>query len=238
MTERTLDPDPLRGLVLADGTPPTRAGLDSAWPGWDTAIAFVVAADGGARLARQLDLTIDRWIGDGDSLAPSELETLREAGVPTDLVRQDKDESDTELAVLAAAEVAGDISILGALGGLRVDHAIANLGLLAHPDLAGRTIRLLDDRSRVTLIQSLDAERGRRIRAELDGRVGDLVSLLPMGDAVEGVTTDGLRYPLNDDRLVVGPARGLSNVRLSRRARVSIRTGRLLVVETPATLSQ
>jgi thiamine pyrophosphokinase len=152
-------------------------------------------------------------------------------------VRPDKDESDTELAVLAAAEVATDISILGALGGLRVDHAVANLGLLAHPGLVGRSVRLLDDRSRVTLIAAPDAG-GRPVVAELDGRVGDLVSLLPMGDVVEGVTTDGLRYQLDDDSLIAGPARGLSNVRLRRRAQVSVRIGRLLVVETPVTLSQ
>jgi thiamine pyrophosphokinase len=226
-----------RAIVLADGTPPSRDGLDRAWPGWATGISFVVAADGGARLAHQLDLTIDRWIGDGDSLDQAELEALRDAGVPTELVRQDKDESDTELAVLAAAEVARDISILGALGGLRVDHTIANLGLLAHPDLGGRTVRLLDDRSRVSLLQA-PGETGEPVTAELDGRVGDLVSLLPTGDTVVGVTTDGLRYPLNDDRLIAGPARGLSNVRLSRRARVSITKGHLLVIETPATLSQ
>jgi thiamine pyrophosphokinase len=227
-----------RALVLADGSPPSRAGLDEAWPGWDEGIGTVVAADGGARLATLLDLRIDRWIGDGDSLTPAELAALREVGVPIELVPQDKDESDTELAVLAAAEVANDVTILGALGGLRVDHTIANLGLLAHPALAGLAVRLLDDRARVTLLQAADVRTTERVSRELGGRVGDLVTLLPMGDAVEGVTTDGLRYPLADDRLVAGPARGLSNVRLSRRARVSIRSGRLLVVETPATLSE
>lgn len=237
MNDQPSGPGSVRGLVLADGTPPTRAGLNFAWPGWDTDIGCVVAADGGARLAARLDLRIDRWLGDGDSLSAAEIQELREAGVPVDVVRPDKDESDTELAVLAAAEVATDISILGALGGLRVDHAIANLGLLAHPGLVGRSVRLLDDRSRVTLIAAPDAG-GRPVVTELDGRVGDLVSLLPMGDVVEGVTTDGLRYQLADDSLIAGPARGLSNVRLRRRAQVSVRIGRLLVVETPVTLSQ
>ena len=226
-----------RAIVLADGTQPTRAGLDWAWPGWDDDIDLVVAADGGARLARELDLRLDRWVGDGDSLDPDELAAIREAGVPVELVRQDKDESDAELAVLAAAGVAADISILGALGGLRVDHAIANLGLLAHPDLVDRTVRLLDDRARVTLLQTA-ARPTERASADLEGRAGDLVSLLPMSDSVEGVTTDGLRYVLDDDRLIVGPARGLSNVRVSRRARVTIGSGRLLIIETPATLSQ
>jgi thiamine pyrophosphokinase len=58
------------------------------------------------------------------------------------------------------------------------------------------------------------------------------VSLLPFGGRVDGVTTSGLRYPLADEPLEVGPARGLSNVREHERAAVSLRAGRLLVVET------
>ena len=41
----------------------------------------------------------------------------------------------------------------------------------------------------------------------IPGRTGDLVSLLPFGDGVEGVTTSGLRYPLLDEPLPAGPAR-------------------------------
>jgi thiamine pyrophosphokinase len=237
MSDRAASDALVRALVLADGSPPTRTGLDHTWPGWDGGISFVIAADGGARLAVELELRLDRWIGDGDSIDPAELDGLRDAGIPVELVRQDKDESDTELAVLAAAGVAGQITILGALGGLRVDHTIANLGLLAHPALIGREVRLLDDRARISLLQ-VPAGAGQPAELMLDGRVGDLVSLLPMGDVVEGVTTYGLRYPLNGDRLSAGPARGLSNVRLQAHARVSIRKGRLLIIETPATLSQ
>jgi thiamine pyrophosphokinase len=228
-----------RALVLADGTPPSRNGLDVAWPGWDDAIGYVVAADGGARLAVDLGLKLDRWVGDGDSIDPEALAELRRQGVPIDLVRQDKDESDTELALLAAVAVAGDVTILGALGGRRIDHSIANLGLLAHPALADHRVRLLDDRSRVTLLQGGHDGHVPNGQAthRLDGREGDLVSLLPMGERVEGVTTTGLEYALRDETLAVGPARGLSNVRLAGQASVTIRSGRLLIVETPATLN-
>ena len=75
------------------------------------------------------------------------------------------------------------------------------------------------------------------VRQGLPGRIGDLVSLLPLGDRVDGVTTEGLRYPLRDEPLVAGPARGQSNVRMSPHAAVTIRRGRLLIVETPATLA-
>jgi thiamine pyrophosphokinase len=68
---------------------------------------------------------------------------------------------------------------------------------------------------------------------DLSGRPGDLVTLLPLADAVEGITTEGLQYPLRDEGLRPGPARGLSNVRLGREASVTVRRGLLLVVESP-----
>jgi len=127
-----------RAIVLADGTAPGREQLDAAWPGWDSGIRLVVAADGGARLARPLGLRVDRWVGDGDSLGAAAIEALRTAGVRITLAAQDKDESDTELAVLEAVEAgATDLTILGALGGRRLDHALANIALLAHPGLVG-----------------------------------------------------------------------------------------------------
>jgi thiamine pyrophosphokinase len=222
-----------RALVLADGHAPTRAALDAAWPGWASDVELVVAADGGARLAEPLGLRIDRWVGDGDSVTAEDLSRLRAAGIPAELSPTDKDESDAELALLAAIGAgATDVTILGALGGPRLDHTLANIALLAHPGLAGRSARLLDSRARVSLLVGPTPAP-----VEFAGRAGDLVSLLPLDGDVRGVTTTGLRYPLSDEDLPVGPARGLSNVRLEAMATVSVREGRLLVVETPVSLA-
>lgn len=220
----------LHALVLGDGDATDRDALDSAWPGWDRDVRVVVAADGGARLADKLGLRIDQWVGDGDSLDTVSIERLRRTGIPVDLVSPAKDESDLELAVgRAAALGATDITILGALGGRRLDHTLANVALLGHPALMGRTARLLDAGTRVSLLAG-------PARASFEGRPGDLVSLLPVSGDVSGITTDGLEYPLRDEPLAIGPARGLSNVRLGSTASVTVRSGRLLVVEVPATL--
>jgi thiamine pyrophosphokinase len=64
------------------------------------------------------------------------------------------------------------------------------------------------------------------------------VSLLAFGSAVDGITTFGLRYPLVHEPLLLGPARGLSNVRTSREASVTVGRGLLLIVEAPATLGR
>ncbi len=225
-------------LILADGDAPTRVELDAAWPGWDAAIGLVVAADGGARHAAPLGVTIDAWVGDGDSLDPAGLAALTAAGVPMDRHSPDKDESDTELAVRTALERGADgVVIVGGLGGTRIDHALANIGLLAMDELAGRPAALLDGHSRITIIRA-PGPGGAAVRRALPGRVGALVSLLPFGPGVTGVTTEGLAYPLDDEPLPAGPARGLSNARTAEAAAVTVRSGLLLVVESPARLGR
>lgn len=218
-------------LVLADGTVGSVGDIDRAWPGWSEAIDWVVAADGGARHASTIGRPLDLWVGDGDSLGEAGVADLAAAGVPVRRLPSDKDESDAEVALLAACDAgATRITILGALGGARIDHGLANVWLLGHPRLAGADVRLVDASARIRLVGP-----GRHV---LDGALGDLVSLLPFGGTAAGVSTTGLRYPLRDEPLELGPSRGLSNVRDSEAATLTVGTGRILVAETPARLSR
>ena len=218
-------------LVVADGSVPAAAILDEVWPGWSAGIDLVVGADGGARHAAALGRPLDLWVGDGDSIGEDELAAIEATGIPVRRSPVDKDESDTELALLAALDAGpAQITILGALGGARLDHELANVWLLGHPRLTGCDVRLVDAAVRMRLVGPG--------RADLGGRIGDLVSLLPFAGDAGGLTTEGLRYPLRDERLRSGPSRGLSNVRVSSDASLTVGSGRILVVETPATLSE
>jgi len=220
-------------VVIADGDVPPRAALDAAWPGWAEGIEAVVAADGGLLRAPLAGLKPTLLVGDLDSLERGHVAEAEAAGLPIRRAPADKDESDTELAVLAClARGASSITVVGSLGG-RLDHELANIWLLALPALGARPVQILDGRTRVRLVRA-PGEDGRAVRRELAGRPGDLVTLLPLGEHVEGITTENLRYPLRDEPLRVGPARGLSNVRLTGTAAVTVRRGLLLVVESPA----
>lgn len=226
----------MNALILADGEAPTRTELDLAWPGWDVDLGLVIAADGGARHAAGLGVAIDAWVGDGDSLDAASLAALEAAGVPMERSSPNKDESDTELAVRAALRRgAAGISLVGGLGGPRIDHALANIGLLAMRELVDHPTVLIDAWSRITLVRA-PGPSGAAVHRDLSGRTGDTVSLLPIGQGVTGVTTVGLAYPLADEALPEGPARGLSNIRTAPVAAVIVRAGLLLVVESPARL--
>jgi len=231
-TSAVPDPGARHAIVIADGDVPERAALDAAWPGWADGVIDVIAADGGFARARALGLEPDLLVGDLDSLEPSMAVAAERAGVPILRSRTDKDESDTELAVLAAvARGAARITVLGAFGGPRLDHALANAWLLAHPGLVGVEVVLLDGGARVSLVTA-PGQAGDPVTRPIPGPVGSLVSLLPLGGDAEGITTDGLRYPLAGESLATGPARGISNVRDRPDASVTLARGRLLVVET------
>src|SRR6476660_4730011 len=166
----------MQAIILANGDTGSRGDLDRTWPGWAQGDALVIAADGGARNADRLSLHIDRWVGDGDSLGDEGVAELIARGIPVLRVPTDKDESDTELAVTEAAGLgATEIVVLGALGGNRVDHALANVTLLAHPLLVGLDVRLLAPDARVRLVVGPAS-------MDVGGRIGDLVTLLPLGE--------------------------------------------------------
>jgi thiamine pyrophosphokinase len=218
-------------VVVAGGDVPSRSALDAAWPGWDEDIAQVVAADRGLVLARDLGLEVDVLVGDLDSVDAAQAEAAVAGGLQVRRSSVDKDESDTELAVIEAVRLgATRITVLGGLGGRRLDHALANVWLLAHPVLHDRDVALLDGSARVSLIRAPGPDGG-AVTRRLDGPPGGTISLLPFGGDVDGVTTDGMRYPLHGEPLLMGPARGLSNVRVGAGATVGIGRGRLLVVE-------
>ncbi len=221
-------------LVVADGDVATRAELDASWPGWAGGVEAVVAADGGYARAVAIGFAPDVLVGDLDSLAADRVAEAESWGTAVRRFRPDKDESDTELALLEALALgATRVTVLGAFGGPRLDHALANLWLLAHPKLAGVDLVLLDAGARARLVTAPGPD-GAPVMRPLPGRLGAIVSLLPFGGDAEGVTTHGLRYPLRDEPLRSGPARGLSNVRAAVDAGVALRRGRLLVVERPA----
>jgi thiamine pyrophosphokinase len=231
----------MRALVVAEGDVPRRSALDAAWPGWEAGVSLIVAADGGWDKAASLGLRPDLLVGDADSFPEARFAALAAEGVAIERSATDKDESDTELALLAAIRRgATHVTVLGALGGKRFDHALANVGLLSLPDLETVEVELLDGVTRVRLLRAPSAGGaggatgavGAAVSCPLSGQTGDLVSLLPLGVPALGVTTDGLLYPLHDETLPLGPARGLSNVRIASGASVTLREGRLLVVET------
>lgn len=181
----------------------------------------VIAADGGTRHLWRLDHLPDGVIGDMDSLPGEARQWLNAANIPLIMAQEDKDETDLELALLYTAKRYDEaILIFGASGG-RLDQTLANILLLAHPALKSRRVEILARYERAWLVTA---------DSEIQGDAGDTVSLIPLGGDVLVRNTEGLLWPLTDEILTFGPARGVSNKMTASVAKVSVASGTLLCI--------
>jgi len=201
----------------------------------DAAIAtadLIIAADSGATTALRYGCAPSFIIGDLDSLDIDQLQQVvfeaGNKGSPYQIIQSpiEKNETDTELAVqFAIGRGATSITLLGALGGVRFDHTIANILLLAGFETV--PIRIVDGPSIGWVLRGPGS-------TTISGQKGDLLSLLPLsGDAI-GIRTVGLYYPLDGETLYFSRPRGVSNRLTSESAEVSLESGILLVVHTDA----
>jgi thiamine pyrophosphokinase len=202
----------MRAVVVAHGE------VDDADVAHVRGADLIVAADGGSGHLARWGIAPHVVVGDLDSLPPE---------APLGAAERhpaEKDQTDTELAVdRAIAAGADEVIVLGALGGPRADHAVANVLLLAR-DRGTRRVRLVRGATSMRVIRADE-------RADLAGAEGELVTLLAVGGDAAGVRTDGLRYPLRSETLHLGSSRGVSNVIARRGASVSLGSGLLLVME-------
>jgi thiamine pyrophosphokinase len=200
-------------VIVANGELENHPRVRALWRDADLRIA----ADGGANNARAfLERAPDIVIGDLDSID----DATRAFCARSEFIMhpREKDATDLELARdLALARGATAITLLAALGG-RFDQMLANILLIAQTPRARVRIAGAD----------FDAWLARD-SASIAGAIGDTVSLIPLSERVEAITTRGLKYPLRAETLAFGSTRGVSNALVAPRAEIILARGVLLV---------
>jgi thiamine pyrophosphokinase len=182
---------------------------------------LVLAADRGAAYLQELAALPQTLIGDFDSLPQKTLAEMVTAGVEIKSFEVTKDFSDLELALdLAVAKGATRIDILGGLGG-RIDHTLANIGLLLKPMEQGIETHLLDPAHDITVAKDF---------LEIEAKPGWAVSLIPLTTKVLGVTTTGLKYKLDNAVLWIQNTRGIHNEFVTNTASIRLTEGVLAVI--------
>ena len=183
--------------------------------------AVVIAADGGVAEAFRLGLSVDVLVGDMDSAAEVDVERVRASGGAIERHDPDKDATDLDLAIdRAVRDGPSRVVVLGGDGG-RLDHLLGNLTLLASPRWASIDIDAVIGAALVHIV---------RDEREMDGSMGELVSLFALGAPATGVTTTGLRWPLTDFTLEPGSSLGISNEFAGTTASVRVSGGVLAVI--------
>jgi thiamine pyrophosphokinase len=212
----------MRTIIFANGDAPEHAIVKH----WTAQADLIIGADGGAHHALSTGVTPQVVIGDLDSLTDSDRAQLDRAGVQFIVYPTRKDYTDLELALqYARKQQATEIIIFGALGG-RWDQSLANVMLLTLPELEDVPTRIIDHSLAVQVI---------RDRAEIDGRVGDTLSLIALKGDAHGVTIEGCEYPLNDATLPFGATLGISNVFAQPTASITVKQGQILALHAQRT---
>jgi thiamine pyrophosphokinase len=190
---------------------------------------FILCADGGTRHALALGLAPNLVIGDLDSVTKEEIRKIKELGVDVIEFPRDKNETDLELAIHHALTLDPEaILILAALGG-RMDQTLANIALLSNLQLA--TLRQAQGNAfDIRLTDGVEEIFFCNYQAQIEGRSGDIVSLIPWQGEVTGVFTENLRWHLHHETLYPDKTRGISNEMTADVATVSIKSGLLLIV--------
>ena len=195
---------------------------------------LLIAADGAANILHQYKLTPHYIVGDLDSIKPTVLRYYKRRGVKIKHLPS-QETTDLEKSIrLALSLKMKHIRVIG-YSGKRIDHTLNNFSILLRysfprrvrfsegPASGGRNthldIRFLDDKFEIFCTNK---------SIEFPARKGDIVSLLGMPNA-EGITTYGLKYPLNNNTLEFGLREGVSNEAIASEVRINVSRGQLLI---------
>ncbi|NLK97486.1 MAG: thiamine diphosphokinase [Epulopiscium sp.] len=183
---------------------------------------YIICADRGMEHGRILNITPDIIIGDFDSASEESILFFKNKNVPFLTFPSKKDKTDTEISLEYAIEKRpSHIWIAGGLGS-RFDHTLGNVHLLYSALQRNVAATLINEYNQIHLINK---------EIFISGNENDIVSLVPFTMEVRGVCTEGLYYALSNATLTAGSSYGISNVMTSPKARISIQSGLLLVIQ-------
>lgn len=197
-------------LILCNGNPPRESLLRQ----YRAKSDYFIAADGGGNIARKFKLQPDVVIGDLDSYTNTNNE-------PFDIIHEpDQNANDLEKALaFAKRQQATHVHILGGTG-QRLDHTLKNLSVLKQFHNQFHTLRMRDNFGETRLLNPTFND---------DFSIGTQLSLFPLSGRVTGITTSGLKYPLEDDMLENGIRDGSSNEAIDNHVTITHKSGDLLL---------
>ena len=207
-------------VIINGGDPPHASVVDHLPPH-----AFVIAVDHGLDHAMALGLQPDLLVGDLDSVSVLSVRTAEERGTSIEKHPADKDATDLELALLAAARCRpGDAVTVVSGGGGRFDHDHSVPAILAGHARSREPVTAFIGRAKMVALRGPDA-------TEVRGRPGSIVSLIPVGGPAIGVSITGVRWPLRDAALDPFAGRAISNELSATHALVTVSFGSLLIIQ-------
>lgn len=184
---------------------------------------YIICSDGGANHAYNMNILPDYIIGDLDSTSKDIIDYYKSKNVEFKKFPSKKNETDTELSIKLSEKLnAKQIDLIGALGG-RIDHTIANINLLYYIRKRGIKPRIITDKEEVYI--AIDEE------VSIDGKKGDIVSILPIRNDAKGITLKNLEYPLENNDIEFSKPLGISNVMTDISCNIKVNEGSIIIIK-------
>jgi thiamine pyrophosphokinase len=137
----------------------------------------------------------------------------------------EKDETDAGLALFLCKEkCVREAHIVGATGG-RLDHFLANIGILYRALCDGISYYIIDDYSCMYM-------KDRSFKVRKRDYFDKYISFMSYTDEVCGLSLSGFKYPLSDFTLVKESDRCISNEFIEPEGEVIFKSGILIVIES------
>ena len=203
----------MHALLIANGQLPAPVRYRAQ----QRAAQVILCADGGANRALAAGIIPHFVVGDFDSVTAATRATLERQG--SEFVhRPSQYATDLEKSLQFALEQGCDaVTVLGTYGG-RFDHQVCNLNILEK----------FSDRLQVEFIDDYGCGRFVRDAWEFAAPIGQQVSIFAFRRA-SGISTRGLKYPLDEATMEWAVNDGLSNEVVQSPVRIRVRQGTLLV---------
>ncbi len=180
-----------------------------------------LAADGGARLYKDLGIDPEYIIGDFDSLTEAELDFWKARKVNLEQHPVDKEKTDGELTIDYCNRLDCDtIILIGSMGG-RFDQQLANIYLLEYSLNLGIDAFIREAELEVGIIEE---------SKEVSGYKGWQLSLLPLDKKVNDVSIYGTKYDTEGLDLLRSYTRGISNRVVEDVFKITVGEGRLIYI--------
>lgn len=189
--------------------------------------AIFIGADHGTIYLLEHGITPHMAVGDFDSLTDAEWARVTDAVPNIERHAPEKDETDTELAILRALEMQPDrITLTGATGG-RLDHYEANLHLVYRLQKAAPNchICMMNKTNELSFLFPGTTE------LPYDDRY-QYVSFFAFGSDVPDVTLRGVAYETTAELVAMGTTRFTSNEVISPNATVTFSQSALLMIRS------
>lgn len=185
--------------------------------------SILICADGGANCLYEYKIIPDYLIGDFDSIDKKVLTFFKSKKCFIDTYPREKNFTDTEIAVEKALELKADKVIMFGCTGSRLDHVLANLGMLLKCNHNGIKAYIKDEHNIIELLCKT---------ATIKGCPGDTFSLHAYCNVVKNLNIIGAKYELSNYDLDLGDARTVSNEFVKEKVNIVFDSGMLLCMHS------